>query len=283
MWHVGILYRASDFLAVVAKHSLYANEIKVHFPTYHGVKTDELMNVLLAGHWVIKDENGRIILSNQGQKLLQLPTLKAKLRAQVQKLMDVLKPSWGVLTIQGRQAFEDYAPQESVQCFREAGLLDGFDDEALVWWDRTAIRYRQEQDAQKIFTGRKGEKKSYDYEFARTGHPPYWIALHYEGAGYDICSQSSDLDDSPFLIEVKATSNMWERGIFFLTRHEWEVLSNNDRSALHLWSFANHSDLFALVPISEIEQHIPSDKGSGQWSVVSLSFSNFRPTKVSAF
>lgn len=279
MWHVGILYRACDFLAMIGQTPLYIDEIIMHFPTsYHGVKTNELINVLYAGRWVNKDENSRISLSSQGQELLQLPTLKAKLRVQVKKLMEILKPPWGALTVQGRQVFEDYAPQEAVQCFREAGVLDSLDDEDIVWWDLIAIQYRHEQDSQKVLTGRRGEKKSYSYEFNRTGHLPYWIALQYEGAGYDIRSQLSDIDKSPLLIEVKTTSDVWERGKFFLSRHEWNVLSNNDRAVIHLWSLTKHSDQLALVSVHELAQHMPIEKGSGLWEAVILPFSVFRPT-----
>jgi hypothetical protein len=282
MWHVGILYRACDFLALIAKTPLGIDEITIHFPTtYHGVKTNELINVLYDGHWVSKDENGRISPSKDGQDLLQLPTSKAKLRAQVQRFLEILRPAWGALTAQGRQVFQDYAPLEVVQCFREAGVLDSLDDEAIVWWDRIAAQYRHEQEMQRVLIGRKGEKKSYHYELNRTGNTPYWIALQYEGAGYDIRSQLSDIDKSPLLIEVKTTSDIWERGKFYLSRHEWNVLSNSNHALIHLWSLTKRSEQLALVPVYELVEHIPKEKGSGQWDVMILPFCLFKSMTVS--
>ena len=281
MWHVGILYRACDFLAAIAETPLSIEEIRTHFPTsYHGVKTDELVALLDAGKWISKDQNGRIGASKDGQELLRLSNPKVRLRAQVRRLLEMLKPAWGALTVQGRQVFEDYAPQEVVQCFREAGVLDSLDDEIITWWDNIAAQYRHEKKIQRVLVGRKGEKKSYYYEFDRTGILPYWIALQYEGAGYDIRSQLSVTDKSPLLIEVKTTTEPWERGKFFLSRHEWNILSNSRHSLMHLWSLTKNSEQFALVAIYELAKHIPSEKGSGQWDVIVLPFSAFEPLNV---
>jgi hypothetical protein len=180
--------------------------------------------------------------------------------------------------IQGRKAFAQYAPPEVVQCFREAGILDSLDEEIITWWDRVSARYREDRQAQNVETGRKGERLSFAYEYKRTGKVPYWIALEYEGAGYDIKSRLSGEVDDPLLIEVKTSNESWGNAKFHLSRKEWKVLVGERHSVLHLWSLANRQMEHAIVPMSDVTPHIPDNQGKGEWESIECPFSVFTPS-----
>jgi len=266
-------------LELLAEEAVGAEELLSGIVTYHGVRTSQLLLICNAAGWTRTNEDGQLTLTSQGQGILAVKNPICRLRTQVGTLMDVLIPSWGAAVIQGRKGFCQYAPPEAVQCFREAGLLDTVDPDAIAVWDRIAGKYRQEKDTARMETGRIGERLSYEYESNRTGTVPYWIALEYEGTGYDIVSRVSRKSPEQLLVEVKASRQAWSQARFHITRHEWEVLSASRHAVLHLWSLFDSLNDHAVIPVSSLAQHIPEDHAGGKWEIVCCKFSAFSPTE----
>jgi hypothetical protein len=277
MWHVGVLYRITDMLELIAEKPAFQASLLHEFSGYRGVSTKLIVDVSVFAGWIESDACGHLILTNAGRDLIEIQTPMLRLRSQVSTLVGLANPTWAALTIQGRDAFSEYAPPEVVQCFREAGILNSYDPDVIALWDSISARYRKAQDKERVSVGRKGERLSYDYERTRTGVTPQWIALEFEGAGYDILSRASTDNSRALLIEVKTSRERWSRAVFYLTRHEWLVLNGNHESVLHLWSVESAKPLYAIVPIANVTPHIPNDQGSGQWETATCPFADFEP------
>jgi len=277
MWHVGLLYRIGDMLKLLDQKPSTRSTLLNNFPTYRGVNTRLLLDLITTGCWVETDKDNRFTLTPQGRHILDLSGPTLRLRSQLSTLVDILNPPWAAATIQGRKAFSQYAPPEAVQCFREAGILNSLDEDVIAWWDSVAARYRETRNTKNVETGRRGERLSYTYEQNRTGKAPYWIALEYEGVGFDIKSQVSASEDSPLLIEVKTSNQPWEYAKFHLSRHEWQVLNGEHDAVIHLWSIGSQRILHAVVPISDITPHIPVNQEAGCWEMTVLPFAISKP------
>ena len=75
------------------------------------------------------------------------------------------------------------------QCFKEAGLADGYGEDVVAWWDRLAGRFRGAKDYQYTEIGRRGERLSFDHEYswtARNGNhcPP--VAAKFNNAVFNL-------------------------------------------------------------------------------------------------
>lgn len=280
MWHVGLLYRIIDLLELLDQRDNYHTDTIINIHCFHGVETERLISIAITGKWLYINNNQNLCITPQGRNLLLEQESILQLRSQIFTLITILNPSWVATTAQGRQAFVQYAPQEVIQCFRESGLLDSFDDEVVRWWDQIATRFREARLIDNIKTGRKGERLSYDLEKKRTGKDPYWIALEFDGAGYDIKSQVGSDIEVPLLIEVKASTQSWTNATFFLSRHEWKVLSKETYAVFHLWSLATQPPEYAIIAVANVESHIPLDKGNGEWKIVECPFSVFESNSL---
>lgn len=275
MWHAGLLYRLGDLLQLLNEKPITRDAFLVDLPTYRGVQTESLLMIALKGNWIQTGDGGNLSLTTSGEALLDLAGPTERLRIQVQTLMDILSPHWALVIVQGRQAFAQYAPPEAVQCFREAGILTTTESDVVAWWDSIAARYRDQRDMRKVETGRTGETLSLHYEQQRTGKKPFWVALEFADAGYDIRSVlDSDCDDT-LVIEVKTSAKSWDRATFHLTHHEWEVLNSNQHSVLHLWSVASSLPVLSVIPVKYLTTHIPLNQGSGCWELMECPFAMF--------
>lgn len=276
MWRVGILYRAADMLRVLQGNPSTPSQVVGRFPRYEDVDTASLVSTLVDAGWASVGAEGRLSVSESGQRLLSLDSPVQRLRVQLGDLLRLLCPPWAAAAAQGRSALAKYLPREAVQCFRESGLLDGNTPEVVAWWDELALRYRHDKDAAKVDTGRRGERLTYEYELARTLSEPDWIALEYSDAGYDILSRVSSLDRRQLLIEAKASVLPWCDARFFLTRHEWETLASASHSEVHLWALGSPTR-HAIISCSALLPHMPKDEGLGNWSLMGAPFSAFVP------
>ncbi len=101
------------------------------------------------------------------------------------------------------------------QCFEEAGLLKGMTEDIVSWWDKLGSYARAHGNETLLLFGRKGERLSMEYEGQRVGVQPTWQSLESNFSGYDILSQKKGKDDNtPLMIEVKATSGLMRRLVF---------------------------------------------------------------------
>ena len=275
IWHVGLLYRVVDLLELLAKEPISNQFLYDNFFNYHGVDTQSLVNIATEGNWVCVNPEGNLEVTDAGTQLLACRDSAEQLRVQIRVLIDVLSPPWAALVVQGRKGFAQYAPREVVQCFREAGILDSTDIDTIMWWDGLVARHRQKGEISRVLIGRKGERLSYECELTRTKKAPHWIALEFDGAGYDLISQLSAENAERLLIEVKTSTKPWGEATFHITRNEWEVISGSKHAVIHLWSLAREPQEQAVISPSELQLHIPSNQGDGEWESTECPFSVF--------
>jgi hypothetical protein len=277
IWNVGCFYRMGDFLSILYEYSFTKKSLIANFPTFNGVETDRLIEIAFKGKWIKSDQDGVIRISKSGEEIILINHPVIQLRCQIMQLFEKVRPSWAPLLIQGRKAFEAYGPPRVVECFREAHMLDTLEQNVLEWFEQIKSTYWPREKYSQTLTGRKGERLSYIYEEKRTGKSPYWIALDYDGAGYDISSFVSKSDLNYLLIEVKTSTKDWKKASFHLTRNEWDTLSARQNSVLHLWSIAKFPYEHSIIFMKDIEIHIPKNKGKGQWEKFECPYSIFEP------
>ena len=246
------------------------------FPRYRGVDTGLLLSVIKDGRWANSDDSGRLCVTKSGQALLEAESPAHRLRLQLRTLIDLTSPPWATAVVQGRSAFARYLPPEVAQCFRECGLLESQEPDIVAWWDSLSARRRHDTSAALLETGREGERLSVRYELERTGCHPYWIALEYCDAGYDILSRTSRAAPQKLLIEVKASRMEWSDAQFHLSRNEWDVLSSAQAAQVHLWTIRAAANGHAIVPVQRLTPHIPVEPGSARWETAEFPFAAFR-------
>lgn len=128
--------------------------------------------------------------------------------------------------------------------------------------------------------GRQGELLTIAHEEARTGRAPKWTAIDNNEDGYDVLSIVGSNDPRLLSIEVKA-SMMGALGSFYLTRNEWERAQEVENHAFHLWDMrANCQPSLAVISPQDMQAHIPSDLGSGNWVNAKIPFAAFRASFV---
>lgn len=281
-WRIGILYRVIALLELLHEEPRTKSDVLISFATsrFRNVSIVDVLDTCIYGGWVQLGQDDQVSCSEDGRNLLHLGSAPARLRFQITKLLKKEDPLWASSAVQGRQALAGYAPPEVVQCFREADLLTGEEDEIVTWWDELACRYRAAQDERYVEIGRRGEKLTVELEKCRTGRKPKWIALDYDNAGYDIVSCVSPDDSRPLVIEVKTSVQQWARADFYLSRSQWDTLIHEKHATIHLWSVWEDVPLHSSVPMLELRPHIPSDCGDGQWHKCRVPFDAFTPKKA---
>ena len=182
---------------------------------------------------------------------------------------------WARLAPAGRNHVLQAIGVNGVQCLRSAGLLTT-DIRATDWWDALASANRSERDARLLAQGREGERLSLEYETARLQREgicrlPIWVAVDDNTVGYDILSFARhDGSELNRLIEVKTTISVPPR--MFLSRNEWETAARYGATfEFHLWNLNTES--LTIFTVEEIQSHIPTDNGYGEWESVELRFS----------
>lgn len=278
-WRIGILYRAIELLELVEQRPRMKADILTSFTSsrFRNVEISDVLDTCIYGGWAQSNGTGELCCTDEGRRLLSRGCAQAQLRHQIDCLLDKENPQWASSAVQGRQALATYAPPEAVQCFREAGLLAGDDDDVVAWWDELACRYRAAQDEVYVEIGRRGEKLTVDLEARRTRRAPQWIALEYSNAGYDVLSCLSSDDPKRLVIEVKTSVQPWDRADFYLSRAEWDVLSLEENAVIHLWSISASPPRHSAISLACVQPHIPADSGVGSWHRCRIPFEAFVP------
>lgn len=275
MWHVGLLYRSWDLLRLLAKESLSEQSLTNSLETYQDVKLGNLIALVINTGWVWKDASGLLQISTSGKLLLEESNDRRRLQSQVMRLLELSNSPWKSVMLQGMLAFRKYAPGNVTQCFRDAGFFDESDSVSISLWDEARAMSRADRDLANMVTGREGERLSIQYEVARTGKIPKWISLEVEGAGYDLLSFVEAESDEILLIEVKASRMPVEAAQFYISKHEWVVLSSATRAEVHLWCISADSVSVACLTMETLVTHIPLDRGEGKWDILKCPFSSF--------
>jgi hypothetical protein len=213
-------------------------------------------------------------LTPEGTRLMSLTGYEPMLRQALLDHIDAAHPPWVQCAASGRSRVMAYAGNGVVQLMVEAGLANGFEHEVVMFWDELAARARGLRSASLSHIGREGERLTIAHEESRTGAKPKWVAVNSNEDGYDVLSIVGNGDSRLLSIEVKAS----EQGIFgimHLTRNEWEMAQERTSHLFHVWDIKNDPPRLAKVTVSEMEEHIPADNGSGVWNTVSIPISTF--------
>lgn len=279
MWRYGVLYRACTLIELLEDNPQTETELLRSFQdaTYRSAQIGDVIGLSRFASWITYGEDGCLVVTDEGRTMLSAGSDMLRMRRQVETLIELVKPDWAASAIQGRKAMLSYIDVNIVQCFKEAGLTEGHDSDVVEWWDRLAAKYRGEGSYLYTEIGRRGERLSCEHEFSRTGVWPEWIALEHAEAGYDLVSRVSPDDESSLVIEVKTTTQDWGIAMFFLSRHEWDVLSGHPNALIHLWCLSGTQPQGATITMTQLKHHVPRDTGQGKWKKLCCPFSEFQP------
>lgn len=207
---------------------------------------------------------------------IQQPDLPAFFRQAVTTLVKEMNPWWVRLSPFGRDRVKAALSNNEEQCFQAAHLFShppGAD--VLEWWDTLAQSVRANDDARRLAQGREAEQLTMEHETKRLLEIgitllPKQVSLDDNRAGYDVLSyEIGPVGPVAKLIEVKSTSR--EPREIFLTRNEWETaLERAPNYCFHIWTFPDKQ--LVEVDYSDIETHIPVDRGNGSWQILKITF-----------
>jgi hypothetical protein len=271
---VGILYSAQEFTSYVSNNELAVDEFQSAFDKFSLATPKDILEVTKKCYWVDFLSDGSCKLTEKGEKLLGADSAKA-LRLQICDLIDAYQPPWAAKIPNGRQEAAKFFPDEVHQCFKEAGLLDGWDEEIVEWWDRLSIAFRSHKSVSNLITGRRAEKLSIEHETKRLGFPPHWQSMESNFSGYDILSKSDERSLLNRMIEVKGSTLPKKEAFCFVTRNEWNTAKLSKDYRFHLWCLKGEPILIE-VETEDMEVHIPHDNGSGIWETTKVWFKDFK-------
>ena len=196
------------------------------------------------------------------------------IRLVLQCLIEHVSPAWTTAIPHGRDRVTAVLNVDEIQCFREAGLLDRAPvAEVIDWWDKLATGVRGLTLNRLLQQGRIAERLSFEKERSRLEQAeitlmPEWVSLDDNSLGYDILSY--DLVDgtiSPKQIEVKGAM----RDLIYISKNEWRNAMSASRYEFHIWVMPREECF--ILKASELEPHVPKDRGDGQWESISISIS----------
>ncbi len=274
MFSVGILYSAQEFLEFVRQ----TPDLDLHFPdifnTFSVASSKAMLELSQQCQWIRLNISGKIEITEKGKQVIQYGQADIALRVQIGHLLETYLPPWIPLLSRGRAEAQKYLPQDISQCFREAGLFSYPSDDIVNWWDKYSKVSRKVSKDAKLDVGRQGEKLSLEHERRRTKREPTWQGFESNLAGFDVLSVISETDSTSLRIEVKTSNSRPDVATFYLSKNEWNVASTSDHYIVHLWAL-QPKPLLIIVETLQLERHIPSNQGDGQWENISIPYSTF--------
>lgn len=271
----GLAQGCFDLLSIVSRQKLTFTEIHSAFAYLGCIPTAKVVEMAQALNWLQADRLGEAELSPTGSRLLAISGYEAQLRQALLDYIDIERPSWIQNASFGRSRVLGFAGSQIAQVFSEAGLADGTDDAVVAFWDALAARARGQRDDRLGQIGRIGERLTINFETARTGRAPKWIAIDNNADGYDVLSVVGAADHKQLTIEVK-TSTQGNFGFAMLTRNEWEMAMESDAHVFHLWNLKDPSTpKLAIVSNQNFLNHLPNDQGMGLWYCTKVPFAAF--------
>ena len=272
----GIIHSLHETLGVVSRNKIFSNKLHEIMRIEGGIKTHDAIKLGLELKWLTLNEDLSIKLTNHGSLNLRCTDSKEILRNAILSYVKNKKPLWSKNIIFGRTKLLAFCNSSVYQVFVEAGLEKDITPDVLKFFDQLRDAVQLFNSENKTLIGRLGEELSLDYEENRTKQKPVWIALEDNCAGYDILSISNDSEKAPLQIEVK-TSIRDNGAAFYLTRNEWNVAEKSKNYHFHFWYIDKSNEvLFYHCDKTEVAEHIPFDKGTGQWQEVYILFSIFK-------
>jgi hypothetical protein len=271
----GVAYGCFNFLRIIQEHSIPLERLCSELPRYERLDNGALVNLIQTLGWLRVNDSGIAVLAPTGNRILRLNNDKMRLRQALLDYVEVFRPPWLMMTLDGRLRTLMFAPIEFRQSIVEAYLAEGYDNEVIEFWDHLAAIARGQQDMRLSAVGREGERLTIAYEKQRTGVAPIWRSIESNADGYDVMSIVSNVDRAQLHIEVKASTSGLS-GKLHLTRNEWDVTESMSYHTFHLWDLSNQSmPRLAIVPRVLMGAHIPADQGTGRWGETVVPFSVF--------
>ncbi len=192
-----------------------------------------------------------------------------------------LDVGWSSLITSGTEVLRDRLKSSArnvLQCFDYAKLFDQ-DDATYAWWDEADAVIRARENATLAETGRNGESLTMQHErqkLSEAGRPdlePVWVARQNAYAGYDV--ESFDIVEANarrIFIECKACTR--PPLSFHLTPNEVKVAAlRREVYVIHLWNLQERDNNgLTQIRASEIQEHLPTNNGSGRWEDVRISW-----------
>lgn len=274
MFSVGLLYSIHDFLKLIPAAGLTPDEFKNHFQNFKYSTSDKILDVSFRCGWSKLTQSGQIELSSRGSDIVSVD-YKQALLIQLEDLILHFNPVWASLLPRGRTDARNFLPPDALQCFKESGLFDDLTDDLVKFWDKLTLAYRNYSQKKLTEIGRTGEKLSFAYEKARTGVDPVWQAVESNAAGFDLLSVVSRESQTRLQIEVKSTTSSLNYGTLHITRNEWNTAVSSLNYLFHLWHIGGSENRLFEVRVEQMQEHIPSNNGDGQWETVEIPFKVF--------
>jgi hypothetical protein len=270
-----VAFGCVELLGVVSRNEITVGGVESL--ALGAVPSRDILATAVDLQWLSTSENGLLILSNKGDRVLSAPNDLARLRLLVLDHIETKNPPWIQLASSGRREVLLQAPKGVCQVLVEAGLAYDADLETVSFWDTLAARARGMRNAALVETGRHGERLSIAYEKQRTGREPKWIALDSNSDGYDVLSRVSADDPHRLTIEVKASSQAGLTGLFHVTRNEWNLALESLNHVFHLWDVSSIPPRLAILTPVQVAEHAPADIGTGEWELARIPFATFAP------
>jgi Domain of unknown function (DUF3883) len=250
--------------------------MKSELPQYERFDTAKLIELSCALGWLSVSDSGIAVLAPAGERVFSIVAEHLRMRRGLLDYVEVFRPPWIRMTLDGRMRVLAFAPLEIRQSLVEAYLAFGYDANVIEFWDQLVAIARGQQSIELSLIGREGERLTLGYEKHRTGREPQWRSIESNSDGFDVLSVASREDSRSLPIEVKA-SRMGLAGTIHLTRNEWESTELLPRHQLHLWDLSQGCiPRLAIVTRAEVAPHIPSNCGSGKWREVEIDFAVFQ-------
>lgn len=276
---VGIMYSVQAFLEFCHTESVEADAFLHQKSQFELASPQDVFNCGTRYGWVALAEDGMLRVTSRGSEILECDGAESRLRAQVVDVIAGDFPTWAERAIYGRDEAVSYCGSSDHQVLKEAGLLNPWDDELILWWDQLASRLRMAKSQERLRTGRIAEAKSMKYEERRTGSRPLWASLDSSFFGYDVLSIAERGETAELCIEVKGSERSSKDADFVLTVHEWRTASRKNNYNFHLWSLNPYPRLF-VVTIDDVRPHVPTNCGRGRWEAVRIPFGPFQRYEI---
>lgn len=271
----GYLHSSFKLLEMIAKREHQLSVLASALPRIEVLPAGQVVNFAIGLGWVGADNEGRAAMTASGALIHKMSSASERIRQALLDFIGIIQPAWAQLTPRGRHETLSALSPEIRQCFAEAGLIVGYADEVVGWWDALAARARGQKSQIMMETGRHGERLSIKYEQARTGKEPAWQAVESNLSGFDILSVVGATDYRKLPIEVKTTSGAIGHGSFYVSRNEWETGSTSDFYTFHLWAIGDGNPAIAVLDKADVAPHIPVNQGVGSWETVEIPFAAF--------
>ena len=271
----GLVQGAIELLEISVRHKLTFVEIASSIRSLGNMPVPLVCEVSQVLNWITVDQADCIKATEAGQRVIANSSYQYRLRQAILDYIEVVKPAWLQSVTYGRKRVLKFVGLQLEQVFAEAGLVDGVDADVISFWDVLAAAARGRKNDQTTAIGRRGERLSFLFEGKRTGRRPIWIAIDNNADGYDVLSIVNRKDTRMLSIEVK-TSTMGLSGSIHITRNEWDRAMEVENHCFHLWSLKDgEAPKLATLEPAQLEIHIPSDTGYGQWESVEIPFKAF--------